>query len=269
MPRSTQRVVAAAGIVLVGAGAGFLLLVSAAYEAGVFENTEPSERPFEVVAALAVGGLVTAVVGLCALVAGSRAWTRRAAIAQAACAVLAGLLLEAMSRDRLDPLLAAGLIATVAVDAVAVWATNVSCEEPAAARWTRAAGRMAPGIPRRASLAAMLAIAATGALAVVVEQALGGPFNLRLAGGAGPARRAGRRGGGSARGRLARRRRGRCPASGRYGRAPAPVLGLSTVVCVRQLRKGGRGVKPLPRRRARRGRRAPVGRPAAGAGGAA
>jgi hypothetical protein len=31
----------------------------------------------------------------------------------------------------------------------------------------------------------MLAIAATGALAVVVEQALGGPFNLRLAGGAG------------------------------------------------------------------------------------
>lgn len=90
-----------------------------------------------------------------------------------------------MSRDRLDPLLAAGLIATVAVDAVAVWATNVSREEPAAARWTRAAGRMAPGIPRRASLAAMLAIAATGALAVVVEQALGGPFNLRLAGGAG------------------------------------------------------------------------------------
>jgi hypothetical protein len=192
MQRSGQRVVAAAGMVFVGAGAGLLLFVSVLYEAHAFENTDPSERPFEFVAVLAAGGLVTAVVGLSALTTGSRAWARRAAVAQAACAVLLGVLWESMSEYRIEPLLIAALFASVAVDALAVWAARVSPSEPAAsaartagASWTLTGCPMTPGILRHASLAAMLAIALTGALAVVVEQALGGPFNLRIAGGAG------------------------------------------------------------------------------------
>lgn len=193
MPPSVQRVLAAVGMVVVGAGAGLLAFVSVLYELSAFENTEPAENPYEFVALLAAAGLATAIIGVFALATGSRAWTRRAAIAQAVCALALTVLFEAIGAYGIDPLLLGGLLTVIAVDGLAVWAAVLPRPEegPARARrevygtWTVAQDRMPVRIPARVSLATMVAIAATGLLTVVIEYALGGPFNLRLAGGAG------------------------------------------------------------------------------------
>jgi hypothetical protein len=193
MPPSVQRIIAAVGMVIAGAGAALLAFVSVLYEVFAFENTDPSEEPYELVAVASAAGLVTAIFGLGALVTGSRAWTRRAAIAQAVCAISLLVLFDAIGYFGIDPLLVAGLVTVIAVDALAVWASVLPLPEEAttAARtdvygsWRLPAARMPSGIPRQVSIASMLAIATTGALAPLVEQAIGGAFNLRLAGGAG------------------------------------------------------------------------------------
>ena len=64
MAPSLQRVVAAAGMVVVGTGAGLLAFVSILYELFAFENTDPSQEPYELVAAFASAGLASAIVAL-------------------------------------------------------------------------------------------------------------------------------------------------------------------------------------------------------------
>jgi hypothetical protein len=193
MPPSLQRVLAAVGMVGAGVGAALLAFVSLLYELLAFENTNPSEEPYELVAVAATAGLVTAIVGLGALVTGSRPWTRHAAVAQAVCAICLLVLFEVAGYAGIDPLLVAGLVSVIAVDALAVWASVLPTPMDAGwaprtevhGTWRLPDSPLPVGMPSYASFGSMLAVAATGALAVMAELALGGLFNLRLAGGAG------------------------------------------------------------------------------------
>lgn len=192
MPTSVQRVISAAGMVVIAPAAGLLLLVALLFEAGAYENTEPSEEFGEIVALLAGLGLVTAVVGLYALVVGARRLTKRAAGVQAACAVVLGGVWQTTNEFGVGLLLLAALFAVIAIDAIAIWAAALEAPPGRAKsaravrlRWTLPATSIERGRHRTASLVTMGLITATGALAVAIEYAIGGPFNLRLAGGAG------------------------------------------------------------------------------------
>ena len=62
MPASAARVVALAAMLVIAPAAGLLLLVSVSYELGAYENTEPSEKPNELVAVAAAVALIAALV---------------------------------------------------------------------------------------------------------------------------------------------------------------------------------------------------------------
>jgi hypothetical protein len=184
-------------MVVIAPAAGFLLLISVLYELGAYENTEPSERPNELVALAAAVALIAALVALCGLATRLRAVTAVAAIAQGASAVFLLVLWTAANggdarayRSTDEDLALLGVLVVILIDLLMLWVSRRAPAPPAPDQTTTTVNRtlespMATSAQRSASLVAMVAVAAIGGLAPLIEQAIGGLFNLRLAGGAG------------------------------------------------------------------------------------
>ena len=199
MPASGARVVLIAAMIVIAPGAGLLLLISWIGLIGGYENTESSDTWLGLLGLGAAVGLLATVLAIYGLANRSRVATAVAALAQGSATVF--LLVLWTSATDGDSAVIAGFLVVIVIDVMMILAASpvraaqpagvtTAMVNPALQREAITAVKplrerpMADSIQRRVSLIGMVAIAAIGGLGVLFEQAMGGPFNLRLAGGA-------------------------------------------------------------------------------------